>query len=108
MSRSRTRISRGLIGILAIVLVLGLVAYFHNTSKTKATELAKNGAPSDPTAPGGKSVTLASLDTKAAPRSDVPTPTPSLPAPPPGGGATNGSPTTAPTTQPLLFASAVK
>ena len=38
MSRNHTRISRTLIAILAITIVLGVVFYAHNLSKTKATE----------------------------------------------------------------------
>lgn len=38
MSRKHARISRALIGILGVAVVLGLVAYFHNVSKSKALE----------------------------------------------------------------------
>src|SRR3954464_4761596 len=38
MSRTRRRVSRGLIGLLIVVVVLGGVFYFHNTSKTAARE----------------------------------------------------------------------
>src|SRR4051794_16283036 len=41
MGRERSRLSRGLIGILTIVIAIGLVAYFHNTTKTKAAEKPK-------------------------------------------------------------------
>src|SRR5689334_5135486 len=34
----RNRLSRGLIGILAVTVALGLVFYFHNTSKSKAAQ----------------------------------------------------------------------
>ena len=36
MSRSRhaARVSRGLIGLLLITIALGLIAYFHNTSRS--------------------------------------------------------------------------
>ena len=37
----RNRLSRGLIGILAVTVALGLVFYFHNTSKSKAQEKSK-------------------------------------------------------------------
>jgi hypothetical protein len=38
MGRTRTRISRGLIAALAVVLVLGLIFYFHNSNKTNASQ----------------------------------------------------------------------
>lgn len=38
MGRTRTRISRGLIAALAVVLVLGLIFYFHNSNKTSASQ----------------------------------------------------------------------
>src|SRR4051812_32060650 len=38
MSRTRRRVSRGLIALLVIVVVLGGIFYFHNTSKTAARE----------------------------------------------------------------------
>src|SRR4051794_8918363 len=38
MSRTRRRVSRGLIALLIVVVVLGGVFYFHNTSKTAARE----------------------------------------------------------------------
>jgi LysM repeat protein len=38
MGRTRTRISRGLIAALAVVLVLGLIFYFHNSSKSNASQ----------------------------------------------------------------------
>ena len=38
MSRARRRISRGLIGLLVVTIGIGLVFYFHDTSRTKATE----------------------------------------------------------------------
>jgi lipoprotein-anchoring transpeptidase ErfK/SrfK len=42
MGRSRTtRLSRGLIGILAITIVLGSIFYFHNVNKTKAADKDK-------------------------------------------------------------------
>ena len=38
MSRTRRRVSRGLIALLIVVVVLGGIFYFHNTSKTAARE----------------------------------------------------------------------
>src|SRR5690242_1497275 len=45
MSRTRRRVSRGLIALLIIVLVLGGIFYFHNTSRTAAREQNKSAAP---------------------------------------------------------------
>lgn len=50
MSRKQTRISRALIGILGVALILGLVAYFHNVSKSRALE-AGNSPPPLPVTP---------------------------------------------------------
>lgn len=44
MSYSRRRISRALIGILAVTIVLGLVSYFNNVSKSNAEQTADASA----------------------------------------------------------------
>jgi LysM repeat protein len=48
MSRStrHPRVSRGLIAILVVTIVLGVIAYFHNASRTKAAEQQKTLAAS--------------------------------------------------------------
>src|SRR5438045_980752 len=38
MGRERSQLSRALAGILTIVVAIGLVAYFHNTTKSKASD----------------------------------------------------------------------
>jgi len=68
MSRKQTRISRALIGILGVAVVLGLVAYFHNVSKSRALEADSNPPPL-PVTPA------------VVPHAP-PTPAPPMPAPP--------------------------
>lgn len=49
MSRSRRIASRALFAVLAVVIVLGLVSYFHNVSKSNAEQTAAdNAAPTPP------------------------------------------------------------
>lgn len=60
MSRSRTRASRALIGVLTVTIVLGALAYFHQTSKTKAEQQPVAQAPAEqqqPAAPAAPAVT---------------------------------------------------
>lgn len=45
MSRTRRRVSRGLIALLIVVLVLGGIFYFHNTSRSAAREQNKPAPP---------------------------------------------------------------
>src|SRR5581483_6788800 len=44
MGRERSQLSRALAGILTIVLAVGLVAYFHNTTKSSAADQPKVSA----------------------------------------------------------------
>jgi LysM repeat protein len=87
MSRSRRRVSRGLIGLLVLTITFGLIAYFHNTSRTKATEAS----------PASK-IAIA----PEPPAVHVETPVASSPATQP-----LESLTSAPSTQPAAFASSV-
>src|SRR4051794_40134715 len=88
MGRSRTRISRGLIGALVVVIALGVVFYFHNTSRTKANALRADvvKAPAQTSGSAGGAQREPAIITAPAP------PAPASPAPP--------APTTAPSTQP--------
>src|SRR3954453_2128605 len=85
MGRSRTRISRGLLGALVVVIALGVVFYFHNTSKTRAKE-ALARANLQPKAP----VSAVSAVTHE----------PTVVTSPPPVAAPTPAPTTAPSTQP--------
>src|SRR3982751_3531737 len=88
MGRSRTRISRGLLGALLVVIVLGVVFYFHNTSKTRAKEAAAHANAALARAPVAPGQGLPHEPTVVT--SPPPAPT-TAPAP---------APTTAPSTQP--------
>lgn len=48
MLRHRPRTSRTLIGLLVLTLILGAVSYWHNTSKSKAREMADAGVEPKP------------------------------------------------------------
>lgn len=60
---SRTRMSRSLIAFFGVVIVLGAVAYLHNSNKSKAKETPVTGAQP---APGGTSA-VAAVTTPAKP-----------------------------------------
>lgn len=51
MSRTRRRVSRALIACLGVTLALGLVSWFHNTSKSKAAEKQASAAEQLPPPP---------------------------------------------------------
>src|SRR5690242_20581049 len=89
MGRSRTRISRGLLGALVVVIALGVVFYFHNTSKTRAKEASAR-----------------SLVQAKAPVSPAPgvTHEPTVVTSPAPTTAPSPAPTAAPSTQPSSFA----
>src|SRR5690242_1642685 len=93
MGRSRTRISKGLIGALVVVIALGVVFYFRNASKWAANNTARADTP--------KATPAQHTSTQGVQRDPTvltaPAPTPTAPAPAP-------APTTAPSTQPSAVA----
>src|SRR5262245_10116510 len=50
MSRTQRRVSRGLIGLLVVTIAVGLIFYFHDTSRSKAIE-ASSASPQITIAP---------------------------------------------------------
>src|SRR5881394_2063431 len=70
----RNRLSRGLIGILAVTVALGLVFYFHNTSKSKAQEKSKPiSSAQTSTAAKATANPLSGAMVTSAPKSESPT-----------------------------------